>query len=252
MKAELSLTFDNEFQLCFKSFTPRGKWILQPIKYGCQITGFGGEIAIVVQYVTRQSGYADILVSVTEVDGEIFLMKEHVKTDKLIDTINDMINKMLPSEYVDTTRRNKSHSHKKEDSETSKKAYAITLTEKQVTGLHIEPRTIERVIDNITKQATDQGYIPVRKIVSKRLTKIKTDLENLISEADEILEETDRELHKAAAKKGMGWINIIRDSLSPGEMNTFSESMIYMEDTIHVLEDPADRGLGLYGRGGRG
>jgi len=249
MKSELSLTFDNEFQLCFKSFTPRGEWKLTPIKYGCQIVGFGGEIAIVVQYVTRQSGYADAMISVTEVDGEIFLMKEHVKTDKLIDTINNMINTMLPHEPGEIPGESKSHSRKKRDPEMNKEIYNIALTEKQVTGLHIEPRTIERVIDNITKQATDQGYIPVRKIISKRLTEIKTDLENLISEADGILEETDPELHKAAAKKGMGWINIITASLSPEEMNVFSESMIYMEDTIHVLEGSVDRGLGLHGRG---
>lgn len=247
MKSELSLTFDNKSQLSFKNIISRGRWTLKPIEYGCQITGFGGEIAIVVQYVTRQSGYADVMVSVTEVDRNINLkLEQHVKTNEIINIINDMINKMLPYEYISP---NKSHSRKKGDSETSKNIYNITLTEEQVTDLHIKPETIEGVIDNITKQAADQGYIPVRKIISKRLTEIKTDLENLISEADGILEETDPELHKAAAKKGMGWINIITASLSPEEMNVFSESMIYMEDTIHVLEGSEDRRLGIFGRG---
>lgn len=249
MKSELSLKFDNELHLCFKSFTPRGKWILKLIHYGCQIVGFGGEIAIVVQYVTRQSGYSDAMVSVTEVDGEIYFVKEHPKTDKLIDTINDMIKKMLPHEPVEIPGESKSRPRKKGDSKTSKKAFTITLTEEQITDLHIKPETTEIVIGSIKKQATDQGYIPIRKIASKRLTEIKTDLENLISEANGILEEIDPELHEAVAKRGMGWINTIIASLSPKEMNTFSESMIYMEDTIRALEGSADRGLGLYGRG---
>jgi len=86
-----------------------------------------------------------------------------------------------------------------------------------------------------------------KKETIKRLKEIKNEIKDLVSEADSILKKEDPELQESA--NNLGWIRTIRDSLEAGEMKTFSESMVYMGDTIHVLDDIKKRRLAIYGRG---